>query len=86
MTKCHCKICGKEFSQKSALERHLIIVHEGQKNHKCDRCPKSFGQAYNLKQHIAYVLVQLLVVKVKPVFALRTRRQLFTTRCFTYEV
>ena len=40
-TNTKCKQCGKEFSQRSDLNRHVQRVHEGVRD-KCHLCPKTF--------------------------------------------
>ena len=39
-------------SRKLEEAKHINIVHNGQKDHKCDSCAKSFSQASKLKAHI----------------------------------
>ena len=34
------------------LKKHIYSVHEGQKDHKCESCEKSFSRAQTLKRHI----------------------------------
>lgn len=46
-----CPICGKIFSQKPNLQKHIVTVHEGLKDFKCDECGKCFGQKGTLKLH-----------------------------------
>jgi len=45
--------CGKTFEWKSNLERHIQIVHRGEKPHTCQEegCGKAFGTGSNLKRH-----------------------------------
>ena len=50
-----CGSCGKSFSQKSNLKKHIHTVHEGLKDHKCEFCGKSFFDASTLKKHILTV-------------------------------
>ena len=35
-----------------SMRRHITIVHEGQKNYKCEFCEKPFSTQGNLKIHI----------------------------------
>ena len=34
-------------------EKHICIIHEGHRDHKCEYCGKSFPHSENLKQHNA---------------------------------
>ncbi|XP_049284089.1 zinc finger protein 770-like [Anopheles funestus] len=45
-----CEICGRKFTAKKNLTRHLMI-HTGEKPFKCDRCDRSYRQAGELKKH-----------------------------------
>ena len=42
------------FTQADFLRRHKII-HEGQKDFKCNYCGKNFSQAGNVRKHIKKV-------------------------------
>ena len=47
-----CESCGnKSFSTAGVLQRHINTVHEGQKDHKCESCGKSFYLKSDLSQH-----------------------------------
>lgn len=35
-----CGLCGKNFFNSNKLKRHIIEVHQGQKNHMCNTCGK----------------------------------------------
>ena len=46
-----CNICHKVFILKNLMS-HINSVHNGQKDHKCDSCEKSFSSSGYLKKHI----------------------------------
>lgn len=46
-----CPICGKIFTRKPYLDKHISTVHEGAKAFKCDDCGRCFGQKGTLKLH-----------------------------------
>ena len=50
-----CKKCGKTFSMKCNLEKHIKTVHDKVKSYKCDLCMKAFGQKGDLQRHIQIV-------------------------------
>ena len=50
-----CVICGKSFSFKKNLRRHINIVHEGKRDYKCDVCGKCYSEFRGLKYHIKNV-------------------------------
>ena len=46
-----CDTCGKGFKTSGALEKHINIIHKGERNFACDTCGKSFTRASNLFSH-----------------------------------
>ena len=50
---CHiCTTCGKGFSRRENLSRHLKTVHLNEKAFTCKTCFKTFSEKANLEQHI----------------------------------
>jgi uncharacterized Zn-finger protein len=47
-----CPLCGRDFSNKSNLNRHHSIVHVAIRNFECVRCPKKFKLRQGLKTHM----------------------------------
>ena len=47
-----CQLCGRDFSNKSNLNRHHSIVHVALRNFECARCPKKFKLRQGLKTHM----------------------------------
>ncbi len=47
-----CLLCGRDFSNKSNLNRHHSIVHVALRNFECARCPKKFKLRQGLKTHM----------------------------------
>ena len=47
-----CQTCGKNFSGRTMLERHIKTIHEGIKEFTCDYCRKELTSSYGLKAHI----------------------------------
>lgn len=47
-----CALCGRDFSNKSNLNRHHSIVHVALRNFECARCPKKFKLRQGLKTHM----------------------------------
>ena len=42
-------------SEAKILKQHINLVHNGQKDYKCDSCGKAFSRANSLKIHIISV-------------------------------
>ena len=49
-----CKLCGNFFFILD-LEKHIKTVHEGLKNHKCEKCLEEFSYNYQLREHVKSV-------------------------------
>ena len=47
-----CMLCGRDFSNKSNLNRHHSIVHVAIRSFECTRCPKTFKLRQGLKTHM----------------------------------
>merc|ERR1711915_906811 len=45
-----CKECGKQFSSRQILERH-IMVHTGEEPFECEVCGKRFPKIFSMKRH-----------------------------------
>ena len=45
-----CETCGKTFSRKSSLKRHVESDHQNQKIN-CDQCNKTFSRKISLIHH-----------------------------------
>ena len=47
-----CDICGKEFSFKDQVKRHVEGVHNKEKNFKCHLCTKVVTRLDHLQNHL----------------------------------
>ena len=49
-----CKVCGKPFSQKAMMIKHMSSIHEGKKPFKCKVCENSFSQksSFSSRRHM----------------------------------
>ncbi len=45
-------VCSKSFTDPDYVKRHLRVVHEKIKDHRCDRCGGAFGEADLLQTHV----------------------------------
>ncbi|GBN59801.1 Zinc finger protein 91 [Araneus ventricosus] len=54
-----CESCGKAFSTKTDLKRH-IFIHTNEKPHSCEQCGRAFSIKSKLKRHL------LIHTKKKP--------------------
>ena len=57
-----CIDCGKGYSQKGNLNRHIESVHEGMKLFKCNDCDAAFSQ----KKETWIMILNQLIKKRSP--------------------
>ena len=50
-----CMECGRRFTQKGNLKRHVMSVHKGDRPFACNQCDATFGTKRNLSRHISAV-------------------------------
>jgi len=50
-----CGKCGKRFSTRKSMNRHLKTVHEEQRKFQCEECPQQFKLRNHLTVHIRQV-------------------------------
>jgi len=48
----HCIHCLKSFSFKSSLDRHVSVIHLGQRRYSCPICGAAFGQKKQVNHHV----------------------------------
>ena len=46
-----CNVCGKSFSSKTILKRHINTIHDKSAGFSCEECGKSFQRKDSLKRH-----------------------------------
>jgi uncharacterized C2H2 Zn-finger protein len=54
-----CEICGKSFSRKDGLYRHMRSIHSEPKSYDCPQCDLSFSRKDTLNRHINNVHLQI---------------------------
>ena len=47
-----CSYCGKCFSRKDGLKRHIDTVHFNIRPYKCNKCDATFKLPENLRYHL----------------------------------
>ncbi|OXA47383.1 PR domain zinc finger protein 5 [Folsomia candida] len=47
-----CHLCLQTFLTKYGVQRHIRVIHEKQRNHRCTFCEKSFSSPSHLKNHV----------------------------------
>ena len=63
-----CSICGKTLYDRRSLKKHQYLVHFNIRNFACDQCPKRFGIAADLKDHVTTVHDKIKVSEQKKKF------------------
>ena len=48
----NCEFCSKTFFATSNLNKHVRIIHEGERRFKCDGCHKRFAFRNHLHSHL----------------------------------
>lgn len=48
-----CQLCGKQYSQRTGLNRHIRHFHNQQRPHECELCGKRFPRVSALQLHAA---------------------------------
>ena len=46
-----CALCGGQFTEGHPLRKHVIEVHEGHKDLRCDKCHTTFATKTSFKYH-----------------------------------
>lgn len=46
-----CDICGKKYTGRRNLEKHMKVMHSADKNNMCEICSKAFVLEYDLNRH-----------------------------------
>ena len=60
-----CAICKTKFDNSRDLGKHVKIVHEGEKEYKCEHCGKSFLAKFKMKRHMRDVHYEIKEFKCK---------------------
>lgn len=47
-----CEECGKDYTTRPVLQKHVEVVHMGLKKHDCSFCGKAFGRLSSLNVHL----------------------------------
>lgn len=59
-----CEMCGRQFTFKSAMTRHVNGIHLKKTPHKCIACPYTSYQSTNVRSHM--IMKHGIVHKTKP--------------------
>jgi KRAB domain-containing zinc finger protein len=49
-----CNVCNKAFSRKESVTKHIMNVHNKEKDFKCGRCGRFFGTENSVWKHLQY--------------------------------
>ena len=60
-----CEICGKDFTVKGDMKKHILFVHEGIK-YPCSECPREFPTPSKQKRHFEQVHLGKLIPFLNP--------------------
>ena len=52
MKKFECNVCTKTFNHLSNINRHIVLIHTGERPFKCKFCNKRFTRKSGLKDHV----------------------------------
>ena len=90
---CSCDVCEIKYDTPETLDDHMKVVHDGQRQRTCDRCPTTWHSHLSLKKHFAVTHRLLLhpcpecdkVMKLKGVLAQHMQEQHDNKKVFPCE-
>ena len=72
----HCDQCGKMFTSKQKLRKHIMVVHEKKRNFACAYCDKFFSSNSNVMTHEGRVHTGILPYKCEQCDKMFSRKSL----------